>query len=665
MAKKRIFELAQDLGLDAFELVEMLPSLGVFGKEYASSALTQAEVRQVMTAYFAGESPAPLIAPTEAEKPMKSFRLAPVERSEVRGQRSEKPPKVKAEKPPKVKAEKVAKVKPEKVAKVKPQKEPKVKPPKTGGGRHQRFAIKICSDDVFIVKSTARGRILSLGRAPLEDMPDRRNSEYIDKMTEALKIAAHAAKVPKGSNIPAIVVANDPLIVVNRFTWPEIPTKALMDNARTSIASYLPATAALDDFVISVEVLNRTPASEDSSALIDVIVAAMPHDMAVIISTAVKRAGFKILRLDVAENSRGELVKRYASADFQSFGVLDLTGSRINITLYLHGIFHSMHYCSSGRSEYEEAAPPPLSLEEQAQAELLGLSIEPAEAVLPDESGIDIDSLASEIAFIVDYIDYREKSDIKDLLLVGCGPYPELVNALRINLNLNIWPTQEWIRPEVYSTVKLGNSCLAPYYDAFAAGIPSRLVKERHMINLKTQAIDRRPKMRTAMRAVAATFVMLVVVAGAFFVPWWIQRGYLEEAAAVDLLEARVMAIYEQATSAETLAAMNDRIEQINALIEAINDFHTEFVRPHVLVPEILESGMLVQNLSVSRENVNFSGSVQDFYHLAFFAEHFRNHPLFESASFSMPTDTAALNPDALSVSYTFTLRMIRGLGIR
>ncbi|MCL2576693.1 MAG: hypothetical protein FWE27_01395 [Defluviitaleaceae bacterium] len=486
--------------------------------------------------------------------------------------------------------------------------------------KHALHRIEISPSIVKVLRVDAKGKIIGSGIARLDGDPIWADKTWIDRLSQKIRDAARNAKIPKGSNIACSVVANGPQVIVQRFAWPEISHQAMIENAKFEIASYLPGAAS--GFVISAEVQKRNEAVEDKMPTMDVFVAAMPNDMAVAISTAVTWAGFRVINLDVSENVRARLIKHCCVAGGSvpsSYGVLDLSSSLPNVTLYLDGFFYSTQYFSAmQQSSYH--APNTIDELDSSGNSLASVGEHNVEAIL------------REISFVADFIKYQERANIEAILVIG-KTQPEFTERLATGLDIPVFATEAWLRTGIAGTVK---DDPGSYLDTYASGLPSAVIGSQHMLNLKTPPLLKNPKARMTAITASLLGVILLMLAIGMLVPFIRERSMQSKYRALDVEENRVRAFVLASPTVEMVETLRLDIDFIETRVDGIDDFYEEFAQAAVIVPVLLEAGFSsINEITAYEDKILVRAWAAYYSHVADLLEHFREHDLFRSSGVS------------------------------
>jgi Tfp pilus assembly PilM family ATPase len=517
--------------------------------------------------------------------------------------------------------------------------------------KQMQYRIEVNANSVKVVKVDAKGKIAGSGSAVLSGDPMWADKAWIDRLSQTIKKVANEAKVPKGSNFACSVITGGPNVVMQRFTWPELNHHAMLENAKHEIASYLPGTQA--QFVIGAEVQCSKAAEGDKAATMDVFVAALQRDVATAISTAVAWAGFKVVSLDICENARLRLVSKYCRIDSgtpASFGMLDLNSESPNITLYLNNNFYSTHYFSAGI----EATASLGSTVEDMESRAAGGSGDPVKEY-------NLHAVIGEINFLLDYIRYQERgSNIECILMMG-SIQPDFVHGLSSSLAMPVYSTDLWMASDVISGVKGDRG---KFLDVYASGIPSTVIANQHMLDLKTPPIIKNPMRRIAFTAIAGLSVMLTLLAIGLFIPFYNEQRLQGVYDRLDDEAARVNQIVADAPTQERIDLLRNTIATYNTRLLGIHNFYAEFAQASEVVPIIFETRFSkLSSMSASGDTISVSVDARYFDHTAELLEYLRRHPLFWYAGTSSVSESDTKDWVSGTSSFSLEIIMRRGMG--
>jgi Tfp pilus assembly PilM family ATPase len=486
------------------------------------------------------------------------------------------------------------------------------------------YSIEISASAVKIIRTDVKGNVINSGFAPIDGDPVWADKSWIDRLSQCVKDAARNAKVPKGSNFACSVVAGGPNVVMQRFTWPELTHQAMLENAKHEIASYLPGVAS--NFVVSAEVQKRNESEDGKVPTMDVFVAAMPKDMATAISTAITWAGFRVTSVDVNENVRARLVERCGRFDGgapKSYGILDLSSSQQNITLYLDGFFYSTHYFTGANQTTHTGA----TIDE---IESLMGSLDSSKS---GESIVEhnVEALLGEISFVVDFIRYQERGSNLECILILGKTQPGFSERLSAGLDMHVYANDSWMRTSILDSVK---GDYGFYLDAYASGLPSSVIGAQHMLDVKTEVMLKNPGRRLFLMASGMTIVLACALAVGLFIPFVIEQGARREYYSRDAREAQIDLLVENSPTQDQLDVLNGQIDFIETRVDGIDDFYEEFAGAAVMVPIIFQAGFSeVTQVNTVTDRIDITATATYFNHLADLIEYFRNHELIREAN--------------------------------
>lgn len=526
--------------------------------------------------------------------------------------------------------------------------------------KQQPYSIEISADAVKVIRVDAKGKIIGSGFSPLKGIPLWADKAWINRLSQSVKEASREARVPKGSNFPCSVVASGSQIVLQRFTWPQMAHQAMLNNARHEMASYLPGN--LSSFIIGAEVQGKNKAKDEKVPTMDVFVAAIPKDMATAISSAVTWAGFKVICLDVSENVSFRLVNRCSVIEGgvpQSYGVLDLSNTQPNITLYLNGFFYSTHYFEGAKNQ--QGKPQGASIDEIEA--LMGL-LENIKGSSSDKKLVvthDVEAILNEVSVILDFIKYQERGSNLECILIKGRLQSGFAERLSSGLDMPVYTTDVWVRQGILENAK---GDLGFYLDTYASGLPSLIISRQHMLDLKTDVLVRKPGRRLAIIATASVLVMLLALAGGVFILFNAERNAQREYNALIVEEMRVNTIVNNAPSVAQIETRRKRVDFYGTRLMGIYGFYAEFAQAGVLIPIIFETPFTeISSVRVLQDTINVSITARYFNHVADLLEELRDNPLFLAASTTAVAESDTFDWETGSTTWNTTITMHRGMG--
>jgi len=329
--------------------------------------------------------------------------------------------------------------------------------------RSERVCIDISDNVVSIIKLDPEGIMMRAGSAKAPTMPQQPNDAYVTDLSKAIRNAAWAAKVSMGFGASCIVVSGGPEMVIQRFTWPDMPTEALNAIVQEEMIPYLPGNPS--HFTISCEVLRREEGS--GPPMLEVIAAAMPIELSAAITTACRWANFKPKRVELRENARGRFAHYWCAPVEgeipQTYAILDIGPGLANIAFYHKGLFHSNRYFT----------PEIVKLGEVKDFDLL-MTVK-AGGIDDNENAIRYDPLKLTEDIVSAISHFNRSTDgagISCVLLMDDENIPGVDENLRTQLREPILKPSQWVTPGI-KRPNLRRIDQAQFLDAFAAGMPS------------------------------------------------------------------------------------------------------------------------------------------------------------------------------------------------
>jgi len=302
-----------------------------------------------------------------------------------------------------------------------------------------------------------------------------------------------------------------------------------------------------------------------------------------------------------------------------SYGVLDLSSSLPNVTLYLDGFFYSTQYFSAmQQSSYH--APNTIDELDSSGNSLASVGEHNVEAIL------------REISFVADFIKYQERANIEAILVIG-KTQPEFTERLATGLDIPVFATEAWLRTGIAGTVK---DDPGSYLDTYASGLPSAVIGSQHMLNLKTPPLLKNPKARMTAITASLLGVILLMLAIGMLVPFIRERSMQSKYRALDVEENRVRAFVLASPTVEMVETLRLDIDFIETRVDGIDDFYEEFAQAAVIVPVLLEAGFSsINEITAYEDKILVRAWAAYYSHVADLLEHFREHDLFRSSGVS------------------------------
>ena len=519
------------------------------------------------------------------------------------------------------------------------------------------FVVDVSRGLVRVAKTSSSGIILLAGQAPFSvsklSSQDVHDAQFATSVAAAIKQACSRAKISRFHR-RAVFVVGDSYVVTKLFTWPYMPQAALQNNAKLEISSFLPQDVT--QYIISCEI-QRSYNSDEGVPVIDVLVAAIPFAEAVGIATAAKQAGITISRMDVRENARIKAVNFYldkGSEPFKSYMVLDVSRPQIILTICLDGRFYEKRFFGSdGRPElgttltFSSGTAVDAQEETAEQIEKTGLSNSERFWGL-SLSRFDSDNLISEIAAMIDFINYNQKdTQLEGLLLID--PSGKLLPKIETALNIPVHDMEKFVKPEYVSKAMYGFN-VSPVLDACGAVLVSNQTAKKQTIDLKPKGFEGTSSLKILMYAAVLAVLVLVAVFGAAM-PILTERNLQSEYDdKVELIEATFAQVGDLDARIEEL----DRLRRYAGLAffsDPAADFLAEFPQALSIIPFIFEiDGITVFNITARGDSLLISGNVDDLYSFTELVEYIMYHDIVYNIDVVAGIETFIVTDIVLSI---------------
>ncbi|MCL1996389.1 MAG: hypothetical protein FWG63_09310 [Defluviitaleaceae bacterium] len=524
------------------------------------------------------------------------------------------------------------------------------------------ISISISDNTVSVIKVNSRGIIVKSATAEIPPMPRKPDEQYTKTLSAAIKKARREAKLSWGRNIPAIASISDPNIVINHFVWPNLPHAALVENAKTEIVPYLYDTPS--KFIVGAEIQYRKDIesaeniehignaentesiegettetkrklkkkktkkkTQDELYNIDVLVAAVPNAIASTIYSALRMAGYKMVRLNVRQNSWAKLIKKYHSTiitgDISTFALLHKQDEgQLSMSLFFNKTYYSTHYFDSAEGDYE--------------------------------------AFADEINAIFDYIHYKEVGvSMEAILLIGDGFQKNTRAQLEKYISLPLFETDEWLQKNMLKTKMRRSMNINAYIDAFAATIPADIVPKKEVLNIQTpEQKTANIRKKTGTKIFAYSLVLAAIIFAVVFVPMQIQSQLETE---YILLQSRLSQF--PVTEAE-IAVLNQRIGLLQLRLNSISFFHEYAPQALQMFPMINIAGFdAVSSIAANGHEVRVTGETSGFASAGQIFSVLQAHPLVLYAR--IENLQQQLRDDEVVTAFTIILYTVEGSGER
>lgn len=188
-----------------------------------------------------------------------------------------------------------------------------------------------------LVNANGRGKIT---KAISYNLPDGVVSQMKvstpELLTEAIKAAKREGKI-SGSKCMLSLGGTD--VIIRHLQLPIMNDAQVYQNVVNEISAYLPVNT--DNYSIDYSVQNEL--TSESTTQIKVMVVAVPKASLKMYIDCFKKAGIKVVAIDISENSEEKIIRYMLETKAMptyNFGVIDLGSETTNITTYLDGHFY-------------------------------------------------------------------------------------------------------------------------------------------------------------------------------------------------------------------------------------------------------------------------------------------------------------------------------------
>lgn len=512
---------------------------------------------------------------------------------------------------------------------------------------NKTIVMEIGDRDVKIAQINS-GKITSVGRSTIDnDTVVGASKEYINNLTQAIKIASSQAKISKGIGYNCIVVYGGSDCLVRHFTWPEIPQSSMNMSAISEMSSLFSNTAT--QYIVRQEIIrNNKPKEESSAPTVEVIVAALPKDVVSAIYTAVRRAkiGYKIDRLDIKENVRFKLINKSClinSQTPQSYGILDVNDKIASLMLYFDGIFYSSRYFDLTRKPKEINH---------------ALNNEDIADVSNEEMLYSHDSVIGEITSILEYVHYREKKFSLECLLVMGESYDNgLADSLAESLYIPVHHMDTWLKDDVTT---MNKEDIAPYLDAYGASVLSETVASKFMMNFNAEVIKEAPGSKRIVKGIIGISVLIFALMLGIIIPNANLSRLREEGSRY---ASQTEYYRDQAVDAAEVAA---RLVMVTSQMDSILNFYSEFPQARIIIPAIMNAGFYnIFSINVSGYTAIISVEAMDFVDAGMLLNYLRENDFFSDARTRSLVESNTEEVGTGTTNFSINLTIQEGIGSR
>ena len=314
-----------------------------------------------------------------------------------------------------------------------------------------------------LVNTNGRGKVT---RAVSFDLPDgvvtQMQINTPEILTRTIKSAKRAGAIT-GSKCCLSLGGKD--VIIRHLLLPAMNDAQIYENVINEISAYLP----VDTNNYSIDYSIQEESLQESSAQLKVMVVAIPKTPLNLYVDCFKKAGIKVLAIDISENSQEKLVRwllQERGEPAYNFGIIDLGSETANITTYLNGRFFVNKVAGIGgnilTSDLAEALTmDTLAAEASKKQENYFSSPSPAQGVVMSYA----DQIIFEANRVFDYFTSRNNREcIEKIFLCGGGAFlPGLTDYLQRNLDIEIELLEGLMSPMFL------NGPVLPNYSIFAA----------------------------------------------------------------------------------------------------------------------------------------------------------------------------------------------------
>ncbi|MCL1935115.1 MAG: pilus assembly protein PilM [Defluviitaleaceae bacterium] len=325
------------------------------------------------------------------------------------------------------------------------------------------YNININSNSVNVIKKSKNGEIekaKTVTFAPMDEIDDDYD-DYIDALSSALKRATKDFKLPSSKNSCSVVIG-DSKIILDRFSWPDLPEESFATNAELSITPILPEKS--QNYVFGFEILSRSKIKDGDERArynLEVLVAAIPKAYLRAIKAALLEAKFKATNIDLRENVINKFIHVYFDLPEEkpTYGIIFIGEEISNIALYVNGNFYSNHYFTKSQDETQT----------------------------PEQSFLN---LMEEIKSITEYVKYKEEKEVSFILTKYTSKTKNITQRLSENLEI---PVKDFIDFEKDFAELDFEPYINQYLEAYSASLPPFL-QEFNPLNFAAVNLERTKK---------------------------------------------------------------------------------------------------------------------------------------------------------------------------
>jgi type IV pilus assembly protein PilM len=264
-------------------------------------------------------------------------------------------------------------------------------------------------------------------------------------LTKSIKTAKQAGRI---SGNKCILSLGGTDVIIRHLLLPMMNDAQIYQNVVNEISAYLP----VDTQNYSIDYSVQDDAS-DNPTQIKVMVVAIPKTPLQMYINCFKKAGLKVIAIDISENSQEKMIRyllQTQGLSDQNFGVIDLGSETANITTYFKGHFFVNKVAQiSGSMLTSDIASAlgvdALTAESNKREENFFDSSSPAQKAVLSYS----DQIVFEANRVFDYFANRNnRTPLDKVFICGGGALlPGLSEYLQSNLDIEVESLEELMQP--------------------------------------------------------------------------------------------------------------------------------------------------------------------------------------------------------------------------
>ncbi len=308
------------------------------------------------------------------------------------------------------------------------------------------IGIDVGNKTMQMVVSNGAGKIK---RAISYELPDGVIAKMrVDTPELFIKAIKTAKKLGHISGDKGILTLGGTEVIIRHLLLPLMDDAQIYENVKNEISSYLPVD--VENFSVDYSIQEEIILENVNQ--IKVIVVAIPKEPLATYMECFKKAGIRIVSIDITENSEEKIV-RYLLPTFDeppvNFGIIDIGAETTNITTYLDGRFFVNKVANIGGAALTNNLAATLDVDTlAAETSKLGEnffeSTASTRAIVTDFA----DEIIFESSRVFDYFKSRNQLSIERVFLCGGGSVLEgLTEYLQSNINIEVSTFEEIMAP--------------------------------------------------------------------------------------------------------------------------------------------------------------------------------------------------------------------------